>query len=89
MENDLGVLVDDKLTMLAVCPCGLEPPWDPGVHLDVYGQQVKGGDPAPLLDPGEATPGVLGSSVPDRQGTTGEGLGKDHKDDEGVWRISL
>jgi len=32
-ERDLGVLVDDRLTMMqAVCPGCQEGQWDPGVH---------------------------------------------------------
>ncbi|RMC19571.1 hypothetical protein DUI87_03129 [Hirundo rustica rustica] len=47
-----------------------------GVHQEKYGQQVKGGDPPPLLSPSEAISGVLcsvlGSSEQERQGTTGD-----------------
>lgn len=59
------------------CPCSLEGQWYPGVHWEEHSQQVKGGDPAPLLSPSGATFGelcaVLGSSVQERQGATGEG----------------
>lgn len=40
VEKDLGVLVDDKLTE---CPGGQEGQWDPGVHHEEYGQQVREG----------------------------------------------
>ena len=57
----------------AVCLCGQEDQWYPGVHYKECGQQVKGGDPPALLCPGEATSGVLcpvlGFSVQERQGT--------------------
>ncbi|KAF4790148.1 hypothetical protein TURU_144545 [Turdus rufiventris] len=72
--KDLGVLVDDKLTMSWQCPCAH---CCPGMHWEEYGQQVEGGDPVPLLSPSESTSGilcpVLGSSAQERQGVTGEG----------------
>ena len=43
----------------AVCLCGQEGQWYPGVHQEECGQQVEGGDPPPLLCPGEATSGAL------------------------------
>lgn len=68
-------------------PCGQEAQWDPGLHWEECGQQVKGADPPPPLGPGEATPGVLhpvlGSSRQERQGTPGEGPVKGPEDDEG------
>ena len=39
----------------AVCPCGQEGHRYPGVHSKEHGQQAEGGDPLPLLCPGEAT----------------------------------
>ncbi|TRZ14816.1 hypothetical protein HGM15179_012290 [Zosterops borbonicus] len=53
-EKDLGVLVGDKLAMSQQCPCGQEGQWDLGVHWEECGQKAEGGDPAPLLSPGEA-----------------------------------
>lgn len=71
VEKDLGLLVDDKLTMSWQHPCGQEGQWYPGMHWEECGQQVKGGDPASLLIPSEATSGVpcpvLGFSVPDKE----------------------
>ena len=69
----------------AVCPGGQEGQWCPGVHWEQRGQQVGGGDPAPLLCPGEATSGVLcpvlGSPVLERLGTTGDGPAEGYKGD--------
>ncbi|RMC05426.1 hypothetical protein DUI87_18618 [Hirundo rustica rustica] len=73
-EKDLGVLVNDKLTMSQQCPCGQESQWYCGVHQEECAQQVKGADPALLLSPGDAASGVvcpvLGSTVQEKHGTT-------------------
>ena len=58
-ERELGVLVDNRLTMSQQCPGCQESQWDPGVHQDDCGQQVEGGSPSPLHCPGEASSGVL------------------------------
>lgn len=41
------------------CSCAVEGEWDPGLHYGEFCQQVKEGDPSPLLGTIEATPGVL------------------------------
>ncbi|GAB0178852.1 mitochondrial enolase superfamily member 1 [Grus japonensis] len=55
-EKDLGVLIDEKLNMSA---CSPESQPCPGLHQKRCDQQVKGGDPAPLLHSCETPPGVL------------------------------
>jgi len=59
VERDLGVLVDDKLTMIQQCAFMAEFQWYPGMHEEECGQQVEGGSPPPLLSPSEASSGVL------------------------------
>ncbi|TRZ06476.1 hypothetical protein HGM15179_020631, partial [Zosterops borbonicus] len=80
-----GILVNNKLPMSQQCPCGQEGRWYPGMHWEKHYQQVEGGDPAPLLSPGEASSGVLcpvlGSSVPESHGPPGPGLAKGYKVD--------
>ncbi|PKU47678.1 hypothetical protein llap_2011 [Limosa lapponica baueri] len=56
VEKDLGVLVDNRMTMST---CGQESQWHPGVHQEECGKQVKRGYPPPLLFPGEVASGVL------------------------------
>ncbi|TRZ11644.1 hypothetical protein HGM15179_015465 [Zosterops borbonicus] len=80
-EKDLGILVDTKLSMNQQCPCGQEANGTWGALGRAF-QQGKGGDPAPLLSSGEASPGVqcpvLGSSGRNRHGV---GPVKGDKDD--------
>ena len=70
-----------------MCPGGQQSQWDPGVHGMECGQQVRGGDPPPLLCPGQASPGVLypvlSSLAEKRQGSPGESPAVGHKDDKG------
>ena len=67
--------------------CGQEGQCYPAVHYEKPGQQIKGGDPPPLLCPGQATPGalcpVLGSPAKKRQGSPRRSAVEGHKDDEG------
>jgi len=42
-----------------MCACSLEGQPHPGLHHKQRGQQVEGGDSAPLLRSGETPPGVL------------------------------
>ena len=57
----------------------------PGLHQKLCGQQVEGGDPAPLLRSGETLPGVLRPalepSAQERHGPIG-GPEERHKDDQ-------
>ena len=72
----------------SVCPSGQEGQWYPRVHYKERGQQVKGGDPPPLLCPGEATfrllcP-VLSSPGEKRQGSPRGSPEEGHKDIKGL-----
>jgi len=57
----------------------------PGLHQKKCGQQVEGGDSAPLLCSGENPPRVLHPalepSAQDRHGPVGVGLEEGHKND--------
>ena len=57
----------------------------PGLHQKKHGQQVEGGDPAPLLCAGEASPAVLHpdveSSAQERHGPVGACPEEGHKND--------
>ena len=58
----------------------------PWLHQEKCGQQVKGGDSAPLLCYGETPPGVLRSaletSARERHGPVGAGPKTSHKNDQ-------
>jgi len=74
-EKDLGVLVDEKLNMTRQCALAAQP--YPGLPQKQCGQQVEGGDSAPLLRSGETLRGVLRPalepSTQERHGPVGVG----------------
>lgn len=56
-------LVDTELSMSQQCPGDQKGRWDPGMHQEEHWQELKAGDPAPFLSPGEATTGVSSSRL--------------------------
>uniref|UniRef100_A0A8C3K070 sphingomyelin phosphodiesterase n=1 Tax=Calidris pygmaea TaxID=425635 RepID=A0A8C3K070_9CHAR len=86
-KKDLGVLVDNGMprsqqwALVAKKANGILG----GIRKSV--ENLQGGHPPPLLCPGEAPSGalgpVLGSPVPEGQGTAGEGPAKGYSDAEG------
>ncbi|GAB0183875.1 hypothetical protein GRJ2_000852800 [Grus japonensis] len=86
-EKDLGVLVDNKVSMSQ--QCALVAKKTNGIlgciKKSVASRSTEGAYPRPLLCPGEATSGiwcpVLGTPVQERQGTTGESPAEGYKDD--------
>ena len=86
-EEDLGILVDEKLHMSQ--QGALNSPEGqpyPGLLQKKHGQQVEGGDSAPLLCSGETLSGVLRpaleSSAQERHGPVGAGPEEGHKNDQ-------
>ena len=69
----------------AMCPHSPGSQCYPGLHQKKHGQQVKGGDPAPLLCTGVTSPGVLHpdveSSIQERHRSVVAGLEEGHKND--------
>jgi len=60
VEKDLVMLVDEKLDMSLQCALEAQKAkLYPGLHQQKHGQQVEGGDSAPLSCPQETPPGVL------------------------------
>jgi len=84
-EKDLGVLVEEKLNMTWQYVLSPEGQPYPGLHQDKRGQQVEGGDSAPLLYSGENPLGVLcpalEPSAQERHGPVGAGPEEGHKND--------
>jgi len=69
-----------------MCARSLEGQLYPGLHQKQRGQQVKGGDSAPLLHSGEIPPGALGPalepSAQERHGPVGVGPDEGHRNDQ-------
>jgi len=83
----LGVLVDEKLDMSQQCELAAQMDQQyPGLHQRKNGQQVEGGDSAPLLCSGETPPGVLcpalEPSAQETHGTVGAGPEEGQKNDQ-------
>jgi len=89
VEKDLEVLVNRRAGHEpALCTYSLEGHHYPGLCQKRGGQQVEGGDCAPLLCPCAAPSGVLcpGTEPPvqERQRAVGDGPEEGHEDDQGA-----
>jgi len=75
-EKDLSVLVNTRLAMSQQCALVVNKTNILGCVKKSMASRLRGGDPAPLLCPGEAVSGVqcpaVGSSIQERQGTSRE-----------------
>jgi len=75
-----------------MCIHSLESQPYPGLHQKQCGQQVEGGDSAPLLHSGETSPGVLHPalepSAQKRHGAVGAGPGQGHQSDQNTSAVS-
>ena len=85
-RGNLWVLVNGKLDgQPATCVYSPENQLYPGLHQKKHGQQVEGGDRAPLLCADKASPGVLypdvESSVQKKQRSVGVHPEEGHKSD--------
>lgn len=65
----------------ATCPCSAKSQPYPGLHQKKHSQQATGGDPAPLLCDGEASPGTLSPDVESSVQETHRPVGA-HPEDE-------
>ena len=87
-EKDLSVLVDNRSAMNRECTLVAKKSSDVLGCMKKHGQQVKGGDPLPLLCPGQASPGVLcpvlGSPFQKSQGSPRRSPAESHKGDQGA-----
>jgi len=85
-EKDLGVLVDEKLDMSHQWAHSPEGQLYPGLHQKHRGQQVEGGDSAPLLCSAETPPGVLRPALEppaqEQHGAFGAGPEDGHKNEQ-------